>query len=269
MKTDIAQKEHALKELLQGYGSVAVAFSGGVDSALLLSVAHEVLGERAVALTATFTCFPKRERAYAKRFCEEHSIRQRECAFDAFALPGFAENTSERCYVCKKGLMSLLLETAASEGAEVLVEGSNRDDESDYRPGSVAITELGVISPLLAAGFTKADIRALAKARGLSVWDKPACACLATRLPFGTMITPELMQRIDAAEDFLLAEGARQVRVRVHGSMARIELDDKSIALFLEPERRSATDTRLRELGFDSVTLDLQGYRTGSMNAAL
>lgn len=262
----LLKKEAQLKELLQRCRTLAVAFSGGVDSTLLLDLAHEVWGGGAVALTARSVCFPKREEALAAQFCKERGIQHLICDFDLFAVSGFEENPPERCYLCKRALLELLLKTAEAQGSTVLAEGSNVDDKRDYRPGAAAIKELGVVSPLEAAGFTKNDIRALAQTRGLLVWDKPACACLATRLPFGVPITPELMQRIDAAEDFLLSSGAKQVRVRVHDRLARIELDEASAERFLEEELLTATSKHLCALGFESVVIDPAGYRMGSMN---
>ena len=266
MDTHLSEKETALKRILEGYATVAVAFSGGVDSSLLLDVAHEVLGSRALALTACHVCLPNRERVAARTFCEERSIRHLEVPFDEFAVPGFSENPTNRCYLCKRELLAALLSTAKAQGIAVLAEGSNLDDLREYRPGRQAVEELGVVSPLMLAGFSKEDIRLLSKSRGLPTWNKPACACLATRLPYGTSLTPELITRIDQAEQYLLDRGAKQVRVRVHDTMARLELDSESIPLFLEEELRLQLNALLRALGFEFVTVDLQGYRTGSFD---
>ena len=262
-------KEDSLRAILQGYGSVAVAFSGGVDSSLLLDLAHETLGEKALALTACMAGLQARELRAAQEFCAERGIRQILVDFDEFAVAGFAENPINRCYLCKRGLLTLLLATAHEQGDFVLVEGSNLDDDTDYRPGRAAVEELGVASPLKNAGLTKADIRALSKERGLPTWDKPACACLSTRLPYGTPLSRDLLRRIDEAEQHVLDTGAKQVRVRVHQDLARIEVDEESMPLLMEPATRQQLYTVLHSLGFNFVALDLLGYRPGSMNVGL
>jgi len=267
MDSSLQNKENSLRSILQSYDSVAVAFSGGVDSSLLLEMAHEVLGEKALALTAAMAALPARELHSARDFCQTRDIHHIVVPFDEFAIAGFAENPRNRCYLCKYALLNSLLAIAEEQGITVLAEGSNLDDEDDYRPGKAAVEELGVISPFLAAGFSKDDIRALSKERGLASWDKAACACLASRLPFGTPLSEELFRIIDEAEQCILDAGAKQVRVRVHDDLARIELDEQSIALFLEPPLREHIDAELKRLGFARVTLDLHGYRMGSMNA--
>ena len=268
LDNQLTQKEAALKALLTDYDSVAVALSGGVDSTLLLSVAQEVLGTRALALTASMVSLPKREWLAAEAFCRERDICHIKVPFDEFAVNGFANNPPNRCYLCKKALLAALIAAAREQGTAVLIEGSNLDDENDYRPGNAALAEHGVVSPLKLAGFTKDDIRALSKARNLPTWNKPACACLATRLPYGTQISPELLERIDAAEQLVLDAGALQARVRVHdnGNLARIEVDAESVPLFLHTELSRQIDEALKELGFTYVTLDLLGYQMGSMN---
>lgn len=269
MNNQITAKETALKDLLEAYGSVAVAFSGGMDSTLLLDVAFEVLGQDALALTAQMTGLPERERRAANLFCIERGIRHLPVDFDEFTVDGFAGNPPDRCYLCKRMLLSTLQATANAFGIETLVEGSNLDDEKDYRPGLAAIVELGVASPLKQAGFTKGDVRVLSRDRGLPTWDKPPCACLATRLPYGTPLSPGLLKRIDRAEQYLLDQGVRQVRVRSHGDLARIEVETGDMALFVNEEIRRDILARLQDLGFTHVSLDLQGYRTGSMNEGL
>lgn len=266
---NLEDKAARLASLIEEQDAVAVALSGGVDSALLMDVAFEVLGDKVAALTACFSCNPKREQQAAHALCAEKGIRHLTCAFDEFEVEGFAENPPNRCYLCKKALFTCLLSVAEKQGFAVVVEGSNLDDESDYRPGLAALEELQVVSPLRQAGFTKADIRTLARKRSLAVWDKPSCACLASRIPSGTPITPELIASIDAAEEYLLELGIKQVRVRVpHEGLARIEADAEGLTLLKDARAWQNVDARLRSLGFKRVELDPQGYRTGSMNPA-
>ncbi|MDR2036212.1 MAG: ATP-dependent sacrificial sulfur transferase LarE [Coriobacteriales bacterium] len=269
MDSTLTAKEAELKSLLLSHDSVAVAFSGGVDSTLLLDVAHEVLGSEAVAITAAMVGLPARDLEATREFCAKRGVRQLEVEFDELALDGFANNPPDRCYLCKRALFTALLALVEKSDISVLVEGSNLDDEQDYRPGRAALKELGISSPLKAAGFTKADIRALSQARGLPTWDKPACACLSTRLPFGAPLTRELLKRIDEAEQCVQDAGAKQVRVRVHDSLARIEVDEESLPLFMQDDTRHCVNSALQKLGFVSVALDLQGYRMGSMNSSL
>lgn len=266
MDDQLTKKESSLKSLLGKSDGIAVAFSGGVDSTLLLDVTHEVQGLRTLALTSHFACSPGRDQQSAHRFCKERGIRHVELAFDEFSVAGFAENPANRCYLCKKALFSQLLALAAEEGFSELIEGSNLDDESDYRPGLVALGELPVASPLRTLGFTKDDIRLLAQKRGLAAWDKPSGACLATRVPYGTRITPELVLRIDKSEEFILTLGVKQVRVRVMDTCARIEVDKKSMFLLEDEAVMLRLRAHFNSLGFEQIELDPQGYRTGSLN---
>ena len=250
-------------------GSVAVAFSSGVDSTFLLKVAHDLLGEKAVAVTALSGTFPQRESREAEAFCRAEGIRQIQIRSEELEIPGFRENPPDRCYLCKRALFTGILAEAGKAGCAWVAEGSNADDVGDYRPGLVAVAELGVRSPLREADLTKAEIRALSKELGLPTWDKPSFACLASRFVYGETITKEKLAMVEKAEQILLDLGFRQVRVRVHGDLARIEVDPEAFDRILSPEIAPFLNRALRELGFLYVTLDLGGYTTGSMNRPL
>lgn len=259
-------KYTALLDQFASYDRMAVAFSGGVDSALLLFAAHEALGDGAVAITADCPLFPKRELDEAIGFCERYGIEQAVVETHQLDDDEFTRNSPERCYVCKKLIMSALEAKASELDIEVLAEGSNLDDVSDYRPGFKAVEEAGIMSPLKAAGLTKQDIRDISKALGLPTWNKQSFACLATRIPTGTTITEARLDRIDAAEQALIDLGFRQVRVRDHGVVARIEVAPEEIGRLLDRELRTQADAAVKATGFKHVTVDLAGYRTGSMN---
>ena len=269
MAEALKYKYEKLKDYIKSLGRVAVAFSGGVDSALLLKVAADVLGENVLAVTAKSEFFPERELTEAAEFCKRYHIRQVFCSSEAMEIPGFVQNPPDKCYLCKRELFGKICGIAEQEGCRAVAEGSNMDDTGDYRPGMRAVKELGVLSPLQEAGLYKQEIRQLSKMLGLPAWDKPSFACLATRFVYGEEITRKKLSMVGEAEQLLLDMGFRQVRVRMHGSMARIEILPEEFERILADDRRLRIFTRLKELGFSYVTLDLGGYRTGSMNDGL
>ncbi len=262
----IEQKWDRLQALLREMDGAVLAYSGGVDSSLLLRAASEVLGPRLIAVTAVSETYPPGELDAAKAFARSLGAAHRVLRTSELASEEFVSNTPDRCYFCKKELFGKLRGIAAAEGLDCLLDGSNLDDLNDHRPGSKAAAEFFVRSPLREAMFSKADVRACARWLNLPVWDKPSLACLSSRIPYGTRITTGTLRLIHAAEESLHKRGFRQVRVRHHGDTARIEVDFGDFGLLLARETAREIVSTFKELGYTYVCLDLEGYRTGSMN---
>ncbi|KPJ62877.1 MAG: potassium ABC transporter ATPase [Planctomycetes bacterium DG_23] len=265
----LEEKEKRLKEIIKGLESVVVAYSGGVDSTLVLRMCRDVLGEKVLAVTARSETYPSVELEEAKEMAHSLDVEHRVIETEELAVPGFSHNPPDRCYWCKKELFQKLRTLAREQGYKNVVDGANYEDGSDFRPGLRAGQELGVVSPLKEAHFTKAEVRNLSRRLGLSTWDKPSYACLASRFPYGDEITREKLKRVARAEQFLREAGLRQFRVRAHGDVARIEVAKEHLGALLESPLRERLIASFKELGFIYIALDLEGYRSGSMNEPL
>ena len=269
MQASLETKYDHLRNIVSQAGSAIIAFSGGVDSTFLLKVCVDKLGEKALAITARSETFPERELKEAKTLAELIGALHLIIDTEELSAPGFASNPPHRCFLCKSELFSKLTQIAKEHGIPWVFDGSNADDVGDFRPGRKAARQLGVRSPLEEAGLGKEEIRTLSKMLNLPTWDKPAFACLSSRFPYHTEITESALRQVEDAEDFLWNLGMREFRVRHHDTIARIELGEKELSLFLETGRWNEIVLHLKSLGYKYVTLDLEGYRTGSMNEIL
>ncbi|MDP8263706.1 MAG: ATP-dependent sacrificial sulfur transferase LarE [Candidatus Ancaeobacter aquaticus] len=266
MTTDINTKLHTLQELIRGYKSILIGFSGGVDSTFLVKVAYDVLGDKACAVTACSSTYPEREFKEACRLAAHIGVKHVVIQSEELDIPEFKDNPVNRCYYCKKELFQKLKRIADKERVAFIADGSNSDDVHDYRPGTQALQELNIVSPLKEARLTKNDIRELSKSMDLPTWDKPAYACLSSRFPYGHEITREKLDKVNRAEDFLMTLGFRQVRVRYYDDTARIEVEKSKMDHIMAQDIREKILSHLKDIGFRYITIDLEGYRMGSMN---
>ena len=266
---DINEKFEKLKNYLSSLESVVVAFSSGVDSTFLLKTAHDVLGDKVIAVTAESCSFPKRELNEAKLFCQKEGIKHIVVESEELEIDGFCKNPVNRCYLCKKELFEKITEIAKENNIKNIVEGSNIDDNGDYRPGLQAVSELNIKSPLRYAELNKNEIRELSKKLELNTWDKQSFACLSSRFVYGEEITKEKLSMVDKAEQLLLDLGFHQLRVRIHGTIARTEVLPDEFPKLIEEKNRLKIVTEFEKYGFTYISMDLKGYRTGSMNETL
>lgn len=275
MTDELNKKYEDLKNYFKQLGSAAIAFSSGVDSTFMLKVAHDVLGNKAVAVTARSHSFPAREKNEAAEFCKKEGIEHIFIDSEELNIPGFKQNPKNRCYICKHELFEEIIEVAKQHGLAYVCEGSNLDDNGDYRPGLQAVAELGVKSPLRECNLWKSEIRAISKELGLNTWKKQSFACLASRFVYGETITVEKLDMVDKAEQLLLDLGFEQERVRIHsfgngetsGTIARIEVNPNEFSKVLAHQEIIVSE--FKKIGFNYVSMDLQGYRTGSMNETI